>query len=73
MGEGPIERWPEVSRILDLAIEASEEARDSVLARECAGDPELRETVRTLLDALVDGHGLLDQPAIDLVRRLRRG
>ena len=71
MSAGPIDRWSELSRILDLAIDAGEQARASVLERECAGDPELHATLRALLDALAEGRGPLDRPAIDLLRRRR--
>jgi Tol biopolymer transport system component/serine/threonine protein kinase len=42
-------RWPEVERILDLALELAPEERSALLDRTCAGDPELRAEVEALL------------------------
>ena len=47
-GEGP-GRWPEVERILDLALELGPEDRSALLDRTCAGDPELRAQVEAML------------------------
>jgi serine/threonine-protein kinase len=66
------ERWQEVERVLHAALEREPEERATLLDKLCAGDPELREEVESLLasaqpaqlflgsNALEDGAALLD-------------
>ena len=44
------ERWQQIARIYDLAVESHPIARESILARACAGDEALRREVESLLD-----------------------
>jgi serine/threonine-protein kinase len=43
------ERWQHVARILDLALDQDESARDAFLSEACAGDESLRCEVQSLL------------------------
>ena len=43
------ERWRQVERVLEAALECGPEERAALLERECAGDPELRREVESLL------------------------
>jgi tetratricopeptide (TPR) repeat protein/tRNA A-37 threonylcarbamoyl transferase component Bud32 len=45
------ERWKRIDALLSAALESSEEERPSFLARECAGDEELRSQVERLVSA----------------------
>ncbi len=60
-GGGP-GRWPEVERILDLALELAPEDRSALLDRSCAGDPDLRAEVEAML-AGADSDEFLKSPA----------
>src|SRR5262245_31378418 len=58
------ERWQQVDRLLDEALELSPLERAAFLDQACAGNPALREDV----DAVLEAHGktgsFLDEPAI---------
>src|ERR1051326_289116 len=43
------ERWQELERIFNAALEAESETREELIERECAGDAELAGSVRALL------------------------
>lgn len=45
------DRWQEVDRLLELALDTPEEERSSLLDRACGGDPKLRQLLQELLDA----------------------
>ena len=47
----PFERWLDVKRIFEEALEVEPQARQAFLDRACAGDPELRHEVEALLAA----------------------
>src|SRR5262245_13635394 len=65
------ERWQQIEKLLQAALERDPSQRASFLERECAGDQELREEVEAFLfsaqstqgfleaDAVTDGGGLL--------------
>ena len=46
-----LERWREIDRVFAAALDAPEEARDSLIERESKGDEQLRAEVLRLLDA----------------------
>ena len=54
------ERWREVNRLLDLALDHAPGARASLLDRECAGDARLRAAVDRILRACDDSEGFLE-------------
>jgi hypothetical protein len=45
------ERWRQIDRLLELALEQESEQRADFLAKTCAGDEELRREVEALLKA----------------------
>jgi serine/threonine-protein kinase len=47
----PQDRWREVDRVFAAVLDASEDAREAVIARECAADATLRAEVLRLLEA----------------------
>jgi len=73
------ERWQQVTRIYELAVEHDSASRDTFLANACVGDEELRREVESLL-LQDDARVVLDRPVwatvaplLDGVCDLRRG
>ena len=62
-GRGGPGRWPEVARILDLALELAPEERSALLDGTCAGDPELRAEVEAIL-AGAEARVFFESPAL---------
>jgi serine/threonine protein kinase len=62
-GRGGPGRWPEVARILDLALELAPEERPALLDGTCAGDPELRAEVEAIL-AGAEARVFFESPAL---------
>jgi eukaryotic-like serine/threonine-protein kinase len=58
----PPGRWPEVSRLIDAAVELTPAEQTAYLDGVCAGDPELRAEVARLLQTSSDGADFLDAP-----------
>jgi serine/threonine protein kinase/Tol biopolymer transport system component len=54
------ERWREVQAIFTEALERPSHEREAFLATSCAGDPELRAEVESLLQADADAPAILD-------------
>ena len=61
-----IDRWEEINRIYDAALEVEEEARPAFLERNCQGDEELRREVESLLAYDQQAQQLLDRPAMQV-------
>src|SRR5262245_16023565 len=61
LGRMNAERWTEVCRIFEGARALPEKERAEFLDRECAGAPELRSEIESLLAADA-GHSFLDEP-----------
>jgi serine/threonine-protein kinase len=57
------ERWAEIERVLDVALELAPEERDRSLGSMCATDPELRMEVERLLAACQAADHFLEDPA----------
>jgi serine/threonine-protein kinase len=57
------ERWPEVERLLDHALDREPDQRAAFLDRECGEDVELRHAVVELLRACSDSVGFLEEGA----------
>jgi len=60
------ERWTEIERLLDRALDTAPEGRPAFLARACPDDPVLRAEVERLLraaGAAEKADGFLDEPA----------
>jgi len=65
------ERWVQVERVLDAALDLAAEEREAYLAQACADDPALREEVEELLDAVGEEEmGVLDTPPPFVAREL---
>src|SRR5262245_30437165 len=58
------ERWQQVDRLLDEALELPPLERASFLDRACAGDRALRQDVDAVLEAQGKTGSFLDKPAI---------
>src|SRR5262245_13477219 len=59
-------RWHEINRIYDAALEVEEEARPAFLERNCQGDEELRREVESLLAYDKQAQQFIDRPALQL-------
>src|SRR5258705_8880850 len=67
------ERWHQVDKLLQSALERPEGERDVFLRRACSGDEDLEHDVRSLLDAHDRADSFLNAPAIDLAARRLAG
>ena len=64
------ERWQQMKDVLDKALDLEPSEQSSYLDQTCAGDPELRSEVESLLHSHQRaGTGFLAHPAIDLVEQ----
>ena len=57
------ERWQQVERVCQEALDLDQEQRQAFLDRECAGDDALRQEVASLLGLQPEAAGLLETPA----------
>ena len=64
------ERWNRVDKLLQSALERRAAERDAFVRRECGGDPEVEQEIRSLLAAHDRAESFLDVPAIDVAARL---
>jgi len=60
-------RWQRIQQIFEMTVDLPPDEQERLLARECAGDPELASEVRSLIRADDRHHSLLDNRAADLV------
>jgi eukaryotic-like serine/threonine-protein kinase len=58
------DRWEQISRIYDAALDVAEEERPAFLERNCQGDQELRREVESLLAYDKQAQGFIDRPAM---------
>ena len=56
------ERWRQIDRLFDAALDTPAAERDAFLAEACSGDEELRAQVEALLEAAARGGRDLDDP-----------
>ena len=63
------ERWNQVDRLLQSALDRPSTERDAFLREACAGDEQLERELRSLVDAHDEAHGFLHDPAIDVAAR----
>lgn len=61
------ERYQQIDRLADAALELGVEERGAFLDRACAGDEELRRRVGQLLSALEHEDGFLSPPALEAI------
>jgi tetratricopeptide (TPR) repeat protein len=58
-------QWQRLEAVYQLAMDADPADRDRVVAAACAGDAELLEEVKKLLDQTADAAGFLEAPAFE--------
>ena len=58
------DRWQEINRLYDAALELAEEARPGFLDNNCRGDEELRREVESLLAYDKQAQQFIDRPAL---------
>ena len=59
-------RWEQINRIYDAALEVAEAERPAFLERNCQGDEELRREVESLLAYDKQAQQFIDRPALQL-------
>jgi len=64
------ERWQEVERLYDLALERPESERAGFLEAACAEDEQLRREVESLLAAHQKAEHFLDTPAVEVAAKV---
>jgi len=65
------QRWEQVARIYERAMDVDPSARTTLLAEACHGDPDLRREVETLLaQEQEQAPGLMDRPVWDAAAQL---
>lgn len=71
-GDRPMdpERWRDIERIFNQALDCPPAERDALLLRECHADADLHSSVRALLHRVDRSIALLDQPALDVARQM---
>ena len=62
MRTSTLERWRQIDKLLDDALDLPPDARPGFLDRTCSHDPELRENVEQLLRACESSERFLEQP-----------
>jgi serine/threonine-protein kinase len=67
------ERWREVERIYQDALDQDPESRTVFVDRACAGDSDLRREVLSLLEAHRPGDRFLESSALDVAARALAG
>ena len=60
------ERWSQIDRLLDAALDLSPHERAAFLDDACAGDEALRKQLDALLASDDGAHSFLEQPALDV-------
>src|SRR4030095_16311918 len=61
------DRWEQINRIYDAAVEIEEKKRGFFLDDACREDSELRREVESLLETHAQAGGFLEKPAVDEV------
>ena len=54
------ERWQQVKRVLESALESPERDRDAFVRDQCAGDASLQRAVESLIEAHIEAQSFLD-------------
>jgi serine/threonine protein kinase/N-acetylneuraminic acid mutarotase len=60
------DRWEELDRLFQAAIDVEPRQRTDFIAQACSGDPVLREEIESLLKSDADGWSFLEEPALQL-------
>jgi len=64
------ERWQQVERIYESALEKDASERAAFLAEACAGDDELRQEVESLLEYQKRSEDFIESPALDVAAKM---
>ncbi len=56
------ERWQQIERVFEAAVELAPEKRENFLETECAGDTDLRSEVERLLESDDSAEGFIESP-----------
>ncbi len=65
----PTERWEEIDRVFDAALDLDASDRPAFLDKACAGDEELRREVDSLLAAHQRADKFIESPAMEHAAR----
>ena len=60
------DRWEELDRLFQAAIDLEPRQRTDFIAEACSGDPLLREEIESLLKSDAEGWSFLEEPALQL-------
>ena len=63
------ERWQQIDRILDGALEREGDQRQAFLEEACSGDPSLRREVESLIEAGERAESFIESPALEQAAR----
>ncbi|MFN8006275.1 MAG: protein kinase [Terriglobia bacterium] len=63
------ERWEQINKLYQTALDVAEEERGAFLERACIGDEPMRGEVQTLLEAHAQAGGFLEHPALEEIAR----
>ena len=64
------ERWQQIEKIYDSALEVAENERPAFLETACAGDEALREEVESLVRSEPSGDRFIEEPALKVAARV---
>jgi len=64
------DRWQQVERIYESALEKDASERAAFLAEACAGDDELRQEVESLLEYQKRSEDFIESPALDVAAKM---
>src|SRR5262245_44355402 len=67
------ERWRQIERLYDAALERDANGRAAFLIEACAGDDELRRKVESLLAVHEQAGSFMAAPALEIAARLIAG
>ena len=63
------ERWQEIKRLYNSALELESHQRGAFLEKACAGDESLRKEIERLLAQQAEAEDLLGTPALEVAAR----
>ncbi|PWB80634.1 MAG: hypothetical protein C3F08_03930, partial [Candidatus Methylomirabilota bacterium] len=63
------ERWQQIKRLYNSALELEPARREAFLHEVCAGDDSLRQEIERLLEQQAEAEDLLGKPALEVAAR----
>ena len=64
------ERWQQIEKLCQSALELKESQRKTFLEEACAGDDELRREVESLLKFDSRGDRFIEEPALEMAAKM---